>query len=78
MIFSVLLAVPATCNLNAFASSSSLVIQQASDEKYYFILQLVRSKEATTSTKSVGNRLIFTLEVMVLVSMAFFFSKRRK
>ncbi|MFX0126281.1 MAG: hypothetical protein ACFFAE_21855, partial [Candidatus Hodarchaeota archaeon] len=49
--------------------SSSLVIQQASDEKYYFTLQLVRSTEATTSTKSVGNRLIFTLEVMVLVSM---------
>ena len=58
--------------------SSSLVVQQASDENYYFTLRLVGSTEATTSTKSVGNKLIFTLEVMVLVSMAIVFSKKRK
>ena len=58
--------------------SSSLVIQQASDEKYYFTLRLVGSTEAITSAKFVGNRLPFTLEVMVLVSMTFFISKKRK
>ena len=58
--------------------SSSFVIQQASDEKYYFTLRLVGSTETTISTKSVGNRLIFSLEVLVLVLIAFFFSKKRK